>query len=254
MNVRIVVPWHQEAQIESFVDAWKAKNDPCFVLQHDANREGCAVTKNKGIKRAMELKADIVIVLDSDCYPVNDMTVDQFINAHLHALAPTPVQMVTSTGSPRTRGTPYKCTTIDMQAACSMGFWTEIPDYDAVTQLSEVKGEWFNPWSQPKWKEYFPLCGMNIAFNPHNWLPWCQFIDVPRFDDIWMGLLWQKKAYHLGFCFNLNGPSVRHIRQSNVWQNLREESRYLEENDTLWKRIHECPSFDYETLRKLLPV
>ena len=94
---------------------------------------------------------------------------------------------------------------------------------------------------------------MNIAFRPKLWHPWCQFIDVPRFDDIWMGWLWQREAYRRGACFNLSGPLVRHARQSNVWKNLKDEAEHLETNETLWRSI-ECSPFDsYEELRGLLP-
>lgn len=54
--------------------------------------------------------------------------------------------------------------------------------------------------------------------------------------------------------FNLGGPVVRHSRQSNVWRNLELEAVHAEANDTLWRRIAEYPSRNYETLRKLLPV
>ena len=75
-----------------------------------------------------------------------------------------------------------------------------------------------------------------------------------RIDDIWMGWMWQREAYQRGYCFNLSGPMVRHSRQSNVWRNLRDESRYLEENETLWRKIAQHHRADYESLRQLLPV
>lgn len=255
MKTLIVIPWHNSKQLTQFAEAWGVKfNDDRFIFQHDAHKEGCAVTKNKGVRNAVKAGADVVIVLDDDCYPAEGQTVDSFIADHIAALQPVEVPLVESTGFPRTRGTPYYCTTVTMPVACSMGFWTVIPDYDAVHQLVEKNGEDFNPYYGVKWKTYFPLCGMNIAFKPKDWLPWCSFINVPRFDDIWMGWLWQKKAYSLGYCFNLQGPTVRHVRQSNVWKNLIDEARYLEASDSLWKKIHECPSMAYNTLRALLPV
>jgi hypothetical protein len=94
---------------------------------------------------------------------------------------------------------------------------------------------------------------MNVAFRPADWQPWCRFIDVARFDDIWMGWLWQREAYRRGCCFNLAGPVIRHSRQSNVWRNLRAEARYLEETETLWREIATHPSDDYDVLHDLLP-
>jgi hypothetical protein len=95
---------------------------------------------------------------------------------------------------------------------------------------------------------------MNIAFKPLDWLPWCRFIDVPRFDDIWMGWLWQKEAYRRGFCFRLDGPMVHHSRQSNVFANLKVEAKHLERNETLWHDIATSPHTEYDDLCKLLPT
>jgi len=77
---------------------------------------------------------------------------------------------------------------------------------------------------------------------------------VPRFDDIWMGWLFQKEAYRRGYAFNLGGPLVKHSRQSNVWANLRDESVHLERNEMLWRDIAESPETEYGKLRALLPV
>jgi hypothetical protein len=95
---------------------------------------------------------------------------------------------------------------------------------------------------------------MNLAFRPKDWLPWCRFIDVARFDDIWMGWLWQREAYRRGYCFNLASPFVRHARQSNVWRNLVQEAVYLEQSETLWRNIALHQVGDYQSLRALLPV
>ena len=139
-----------------------------------------------------------------------------------------------------------------LDVAASIGFWTEVGDYCAVRQLAHNA----QPMSfvrQSIYGQYFPLCGMNLAFEPKKWMPWCQFIDVARYDDIWMGWLWQREAYRRGYCFNLSGPLIRHSRQSNVWKNLKAEAEYLEENETLWREIAEDSSDEYDTLRRLLP-
>jgi hypothetical protein len=148
---------------------------------------------------------------------------------------------------PPSRGTPYFSRTIKMPVAASMGFWSHVGDYDAPSQL--VHGA-LRPMSfdrSPKFGRYFPLCGMNLAFRAEEW-PWCQFINVARFDDIWQGFIWQKKAYASGKCFNLNGPIVRHSRQSNVWANLKDESINLERNESIWKEIHNASELDYQKL------
>lgn len=88
---------------------------------------------------------------------------------------------------------------------------------------------------------------MNLAFRSEEW-PWCQFVNVPRMDDIWSGFLWQKKAYLEGKCFNLNGPIVYHSRQSNVWSNLKIETDNLERNETLWSEIATGPLLAYNEM------
>lgn len=255
MNVKIVTPWHNTEQRMRFLHAWNCETSiPDFlVMQQDVQREGCAITKNKGIARAMDEGADIIIVLDDDCFPAyHARTFDELIAKHVKALEPQPVKMFETVTNPPSRGTPYFNHTVKMPVAASMGFWEHIGDYDAPAQL--VRG----PTAPMEFKReamfgrYFPLCGMNLAFRS-LWWPYCKFINVARFDDIWQGFIWQKHAYANGYCFNLGGPVVKHSRQSNVWANLRDEANHLEDNETVWQAIHASASTDYETLLSLLP-
>lgn len=256
----VVVPWHNPAQRDAFLEAWGVEGSPDWlVLQHDKDREGCGVTKNKGIREATARGAEIVVVLDDDCYPCDGrfepaaVSLEILAKAHVAALQPQRVPRFAAVTYPPSRGTPYRETELVMPVAASMGFWVEVGDHCAVRQLA-FNGEPMTYFREPKFGRYFPLSGMNLAFRPADWLPWCQFIDVPRFDDIWMGWLWQREAYRRGYCFNLNGPTVRHVRQSNVWANLQQEARYLEANETLWQKIAMHPQDDYDSLRSLLPV
>ena len=252
-NTKVIVPWHNREQLNRFLTAWKVfETDDRLLLVQDKDKSGCAATKNRGIKLAMEEGVETVIVLDDDCFPNQNQTLGEFIVAHLEALKPQFQQWFKSVTTPPSRGTPYFIRK-DMPVAASMGFWLGVGDYDACSQL--VVGAntpmFFN--TDLIFGQYFPLCGMNLAFRPKDWWPWCRFIDVPRFDDIWMGWLWQKEAYRRGACFNLAGPIVHHSRQSNVWANLRDEVKHLEANETLWQKIATCQSYDYATLRQLLP-
>jgi Reversibly glycosylated polypeptide len=280
----VVVAWHREEQIQTFLDEWHRYGgvkgaDNWLVLQRDANGEGCARTKNKGIREAMRRGFEIVCVLDDDCLPHADhaTTLEALMAAHAKALEPQKWSMFKSVTTPPSRGTPYNLPQY-MNVAASMGFWTGIGDYDACAQLVRGATCPMEFHREIIYGRYFPLCGMNIAFKPALWRVegevsgarcqvsggeagpeagapfWTDFIDVPRFDDIWMGWLWQREAYRRGYCFNLNGPIVRHSRQSNVWQNLRDEAVHLERNETLWQEIAHCPSGDYESLRALLPA
>lgn len=252
MKFATVVPWHNQVQLDKFLAAWHVSKDqiPSWLfLQQDTDRSGCAVTKNRGVKRAIDAGAEVVIVLDDDCFPHESQNLFLLAEKHLEALKPQQVGMFETVTTPVSRGTPYMNRSVTMPVAASMGFWTGVGDYDAPGQL--VHGQ-LHPMEfkrTPIFGKYFPLCGMNLAFPADAW-PWCQFIDVPRFDDIWQGFLWQKKAYADGKCFNLNGPLVCHSRQSNVWANLRAEAENLERNETIWSDILTAPLLGYEELKQ----
>lgn len=259
MKFAIITPWHRPEKRDEFLSAWGIKGyAPDFLfLQQDCTKAGCARTKNAGIRRAIDAGAEHIIVLDDDCYPAfgngNPTTLEGLADAHIEALLPQDVPLFQPVTKPVSRGTPYFNRTVQLPVAASMGFWVDVGDYDAPGQLVHGARHPMEFRRCPVFGRYFPLCGMNLAFRPSSW-PWCQFIDVPRFDDIWQGFLWQKHAYANHHCFNLNGPLVRHSRQSNVWQNLREEAVHLENNETLWQDIFMSRETEYEKLRKLLPV
>jgi len=248
MSTIVVVPWHNRNQLDAFIDAWGLGYPDARVhFQQDHNGDGCAQTKNKGIQAAIADGAEVVIVLDDDCFPEDGQTIQSLINAHTKALQPQPVAMFETVTEPPSRGTPYFNQTVEMPVAASMGFWLGIGDYDAPGQLVHGATKPMQFHRKAIHGRYFPLCGMNLAFRVDEW-PWCQFIDVPRFDDIWQGFLWQKKAYSEGKCFNLSGPLVRHSRQSNVWANLRDEAVSIERNETIWQDIHRSSLSSYDEL------
>lgn len=251
----VVTPWHREDEITAFLEQWRVPDPPpdWLVLQHDVRGEGCGVTKNRGIARAVEAGADVVVVLDGDCYPSDDVrTLPDLVDAHRIALEPQEVELFQAVTSPPSRGTPYETMTAGMPVAASMGFWLQVGDYCAVRQLAHGSVPMEFDAHSVFWR-FFPLCGMNLAFRPAEWDPWCRFVDVPRFDDIWMGWLWQREAYRRGYCFNLAGPKVRHARQSNAWRNLEQEAVHLQANETLWRDIALSDNYDYESLKGLLP-
>lgn len=255
MKYCIVVPWHDYKQMYSFMDAWRlSPNLPppdCLILQQDPGWKSCAKTKNAGINAAMSAGAEFIIILDSDCYPSTDaMTLESFAEAHIKALEPQPVKMFQQVTTPPSRGTPYFNRTITMPVAASMGYWTNVPDLDAPGQLVHGQRAKLQFNQSAIFGRHFPLCGMNLAFRVSEF-PWCQFIDVSRFDDIFSGFLWQRHAYSEGKCFNLNGPMVSHSRQSNVFQNLRDESLNLERNESIWHEIATGPLLEYSEMLKL---
>jgi hypothetical protein len=177
-----------------------------------------------------------------------------FIAGHIKALEPQPVEMFKAVTSPPSRGTPYFNRSITMPVAASVGFWENIPDLDACGQLVNGWGARLEFDKRPVFGQMFAMSGMNIAFRPMQWWPYCKFINIDRMDDIFCGFIWQKMAYKNGFCFNLGGPMVYHSRQSNVWNNLRAEARYLEQNETFWADVYNCESTKYDDLCKLIPL
>lgn len=258
----VVVPWARAEQRDLFLRAWGAHlDDDHLFMQQDVDREGCGVTKCRGIDRAVAAGAEFVVVLDDDCFPevttqygLQPRTLSGLAEVHHNAMRPQQVKRFRQVTRPASRGTPYKDVTMAMPVAASMGFWTEVGDYCAVRQLAFGATFPMIYERETIYNDYFPLCGMNLAFFPGMWDPWWRFIDVPRYDDIWMGWLWQREAYRRGYCFNLGGPMVRHSRQSNVWQNLKDEAKYAEANESLWREIAAAPYSTYDELRKLLPV
>lgn len=237
VNYCIVVPWHNQDQLARFLEAWKihSADSKHLVFQQDKNKEGCAVTKNKGIIEALHRDADVIIVIDDDCYPDDGMILETFVGQHLAALEPCDVQLYECVTDPPSRGTPYFTHSIKMPVAASMGFWVENPDYDAVSTLAMRKTPLEMTFRKKAmfWR-FFAFSGMNCAFKRELW-PHFKFDEsAPRFDDIFMGYWLQAEAYKRGYCINLRGPTVNHVRQSNVWDNLKVESENLERNETEW--------------------
>ena len=252
----VVVPWYDEKQLGQWLDAWGINPYPPWLhLIQDETRAGSGATKNRGIFDAIAAGAEIVVVLDDDCYPsdVNHIpSLEGFVELHVEALQPQPVALFEIVTEPPSRGTPFKNHYVKMPVAASMGFWEGVGDYDGLRQLV-YDGADMTFATGALHGRYFPLSGMNLAFRV-DWMPWCSFVDVPRFDDIWMGWMWQRNAYDHGYCFNFNGPRVRHARQSNVWNNLQVEAVHLERNETLWSDIATHPDPTYDKLCALLPA
>lgn len=249
----IVTPWHNQQQLDKYLEAWKISTIPEYLLlQQDTNKDGCAVTKNRGIEKAIQAKAEVIVVLDDDCFPSEEcQSLERLIYLHNLALQPQQVELFETVTVPQSRGTPYFNRSIQREVAASMGFWLNIGDYDAPSQLAFTATNPMQFARKTIHDKYFALSGMNIAFRS-EWYPYCKFVDIARFDDIWSGLIWQKRAYELGYCFNLNGPLVTHSRQSNVWANLKDEAKYLQANETIWQVVHEAGTTDYNTLLQLV--
>ncbi len=256
-NTAVVVPWHRREQLDLFLNQWGInEKHPRLVLSQDIDKSGCAVTKNRGILEAARRGFEQVVILDDDCFPERQLesysSMDEFVELHMLLLeGAAEVEMSIAVTDPPSRGTPYQARTLAYPVAAVMGFWTNVGDYDACAQLVHGARHPMTFDQRPVFGRYFPLCGMNLSFSLKEW-PWCRFLNVSRFDDIWQGWLWQKKAYDHQQCFRLNGPMVRHSRQSNVWANLRDEAVHLEVSESLWQTIATLPPLDYEATLKMV--
>lgn len=238
-NWVVVTPWHKPEQRDWWLDQWRPGRRE-YLLFQDACQRGCGATKNAGIRQAIEKGAHGIVVLDDDCGPSREApTLTALIRGHVECLQPQPVPMFEVVTDPPSRGTPFYNRTLTMPVVASMGFWLGMGDYDAPSQLVHGPTRPMTFKREVVFGKYFALCGMNLAFRIRDAWPFCQFVDVPRFDDIWMGWKWQAHAWRTGQCFNLRGPLVTHARQSNVWNNILEESPLLEENEYRWQKIAE---------------
>lgn len=240
MSYAVVTPWWNPEQRDKFLEAWSIDKLPDWLfLEQDRDKSGCPVTKNRGIVRALESKPDAILCVDDDCFP--DLTetygsdLGLFAKLHMISLAPQPVELFEQITKPACRGTTYFERSVILPVAASLGYWSYIADLDAASQL--VRGP-LTPMTFKRgtlfWR-FAPLSGMNIAFRSEFW-PYFMFDEEHgRYDDIFMSYRLQGEAYRRGYCISLNGPNVRHVRQSAVFHNLRVESQDMELNETIWK-------------------
>ncbi len=235
MKYCVIVAWHNPVQLDNWKEAWDIEAIPDYlILQQDKDKSGCAATKNRGIMEALRRGAEIVIICDDDCYPI-ECSLSEFAEYHVKAFEPQPVEMYEAVTDPPSRGTPFFNRTAMMPVAATMGFWTMVPDYDAPSQL--VYGDKQMTFKRnPMFGRFFPFSGMNCAFDAKFWPHFRFNEEAPRYDDIFMGYALQAEAYRCNHCINLQGPTVRHVRQSNVWANLKAEVKNMERNETEWMR------------------
>ncbi|HWT79271.1 MAG TPA: hypothetical protein VN648_10770, partial [Candidatus Methylomirabilis sp.] len=90
--------------------------------------------------------------------------------------------------------------------------------------------------------QYVPISGMNLCFQ-RDFAPLAYFPlqgdgwPYRRFDDIWFGVIAKKACDHLGWSISMGRPSVRHIRASDVYQNLVKEAPGIGFNEHFWRVI-----------------
>jgi reversibly glycosylated polypeptide/UDP-arabinopyranose mutase len=273
----VVVPTIRQECMQQFLTAWEPEfagvelivvednPDRSFTLQTDARvthscwrdidaelgdnawivprRTDCV--RSYGYWKAWQRQPDMIVTLDDDCMPPASGP-RGFLQAHWQRLEQGGAHdaWVSTTTGTIPRGVPYHARVRQQKCVVNHGLWTNVIDYDAVTQLSQVRTPTpvaFPDQTIPR-GAYFPMCGMNLAWRPEM-TPALYFLlmgrdwAVDRFGDIWAGLLCKRVADHLGFAINSGSPTVHHARASNVWANLRKEAPGMERNETLWRLV-----------------
>lgn len=124
------------------------------------------------------------------------------------------------------------------------GLWNGVPDYDAVTQLlwdgiPHVSNEAPEP---VPYGLYFAMSSMAVAIH-RDLFPACYFLwmgkELPlnKFGDIWCGVILKRICDHFGWLVTSGAPVVYHERASNVWENLRQECKAIEYNESWWRWV-----------------
>jgi len=145
------------------------------------------------------------------------------------------------------RGLPYRNCNRRWPVVLNHGLWEGDADLDAITDLANG-GQYTArlldrviPAGQ-----YFPMCGMNLAWNPkitpalYFGLQGRDFL-YDRFGDIWAGLFAKRICDHLGMGVLSGLPHIYHNRASDVWANLNKEHIGVGANEWLWEKVDDVP-------------
>lgn len=193
--------------------------------------------RSYGFYKAYKDKADIIITMDDDCFPINGDELNRHI---LNLKSKGCISWYNPLEQGYSRGFPYDIRGNEAQIVLSHGLWKGVPDLDAPTS--------FNPKQLvsrhgvvPR-HAYFPMCIMNVAFNSclvpamYQLLMGANF-EYDRFDDIWSGIIVKKIIDHIGNGVYSGYPHILHKRASNKFDNLIKEAKGIKENENFWKEI-----------------
>lgn len=252
----LVVEDHADQEIETPKGRYRAVYHYTWknIREDFGKDEWIFSRKNAGIRsygfwKAYTLKADIVITLDDDCYPVDS----GFVQTHVKNLqTAAPDGWFPTFPHPDfcyTRGFPYKNRS-RFKVVMSHGLWSNKMDLDGQTQLKHLD---VNIPSYPPMRQYvpfgyfFPMSSMNLAFTrdiiPLMYFPLMGYDSegkpwgVDRFDDIWAGIISKKILDHLHLAVTNGSPFVEHRKASDPQINIRKEKVGIRVNEWLWKEI-----------------
>ncbi len=299
MKISIVVPTIREHSIKRFIDEWKSifqkykvnliiiednleksfdlnfKNLKFNIfyyswedIEKDLGKDSWIIPrrtsaiKSYGFLRAYQLKSDLIIALDDDCYPlenyIRNFQKGDLIKIYKENLFDKKYfeeSWISTIEKIRPRGLPYKNLhkVIDSnQIILNHGLWANIPDLDAKTQLSIKKIPKIDKYFSNQLisiGKYFSMCGMNLGWKRNltpimyfmlmgkdrNEKPW----GFDRFDDIWAGIFVKKICDYLGYRIISGYPVVWHDRASDPYKNLKKEKTGLVVNEYLWQAVDE---------------
>ena len=203
--------------------------------------------RSYGFLVAYRLGAEYICSLDDDCHPVGN--IPYFCNQHIDRLTKSSKWTESILGM-KTRGIPYKkLGTLD-NVVFNMGLWKGVPDLDSIQTLSG--GMSVTDFEPPQTDrimpigQYFPLCGMNIAFKREvavlsYFAPMGEKQPFHRFDDIWFGVVLKKICDHLGLLISCGNPIIHHKRASDPFVNLVKEAPGIKANEEFWTIIDAIP-------------
>ena len=207
-KIAIVIPSNREENLQEMLKAWNFSLERLLIVRDNETTYKAikqALGKDSwiiphhsdcirsfGFWNAYYTDAEIIITLDDDCFLPEHTKVEEFLKVHTVNLCEKNQSKWESTiEGVKPRGVPFDNIYLESgtQYLISHGLWTNFPDLDAITQLTNSSEAILCNKIIPVGK-YFPMCGMNLAFRREA-LPMMYFLlmgkEYPfdRFGDIW---------------------------------------------------------------------
>lgn len=202
-----------------------------------------------------------IMTLDDDCYPCLDedgvtYSGAGFVEKHKSQLNGR-TRWFSTLDSVKPRGVPYRnLGSTSGRVMLSHGLWTNVPDYDAPTQLVDPSRERLSfKSSLVPHGMYFPMCGMNLMWRREitplmyhllmgkrigeGIRSYDDLIDIgiDRFGDIWCGVIAKRILDAVGLSVSTGEPYVRHERASDPFKNLVKEAVGIGINEVFWDAV-----------------
>lgn len=212
--------------------SWKEIDEDLKDKSWIIGRKNSAI-KSYGFLKAYQMGADYIFTLDDDTTGDNN-----FVKSHIHNMELT-AKWGTTVDGLVVRGIPYHNKGILNNVNLSVSLWDGYPDLDAPHQLINNISNFVSPRFNRilPHGQYFPICGMALAFKKCL-IPLMYFQGFfDRFDDIFCGIICKKICDHLGWYIACGSPIILHAKASNPFDNLIKEVEGIKINETLWELI-----------------